>query len=204
MKRWKTLLWILWPVLVLRAGAQGEEELLSGLGGMMKEMTSEMSGTGTAVRVESSVLQSVLPATIPGFRRVEVSGGRGQDLAAAHSTARGRYEGRAGSAVEVSLQDLGTNGAATAWTRMGFRAERSKSGPGGIDRTWTYQGRPAAERYETARKAGEIHVLSGSRFIVRITGTGVEAIALQQALKAVDLTKLDSLPKGATPAPSSR
>jgi hypothetical protein len=204
MNPWKALMWILWPVLVLRAGAQGEDELLSGLGGMMKEMTSEMSGTGTAVRVESSVLQTVLPSALPGFRRVEVSGGRGQDLAAAHSTARGRYEGRSGSAIELSLQDLGTNGAATAWTRMGFRAERSKSGPGGVDRTWTYQGRPAAERYETARKSGEIHVLSGGRFIVRISGTGVDAIALQQALKAVDLSKLDRLPRGAGADPAPR
>lgn len=204
MSRWKALVWILWPVCVLRADAQGGGELLDGLGGMMKEMTSELSGTGTAVRVEAAVLQTLLPASLPGFRRVESTGGRGQDLAAAHSTARGRYEGRSGSAIELSIQDLGTNGAATAWARMGFRAERSKSGPGGVDRTWTHQGRPAAEQYKTAAKTGEIHVLSGGRFIVRISGVGVDAIALHQALKAVDLAKLDGLPRGAGPAPAPR
>lgn len=204
MKLGRALAWILWAVLAPRAGAQGEGEILGGLGGMMKDLTSEMSGTGTAVRVESAVLQTVLPTRVPGFRRVETTGGRGQDLAAAHSTARGRYEGRSGSSIEMSIQDLGNQGAATAWTRMGFRVERSKSGPGGVDRTWTYQGRPAAERYEAARKSGEIHVLSGGRFIVRISGTGVDAMALQQALKALDLAKLDGLSKGAASAPAPR
>lgn len=193
MTHWKAWIVIFLAARVLCATAQ-EEAILSDLGGMMKEMTAGLSETGKVSRVDAGQLQSLLPAVLPGFRRVETTGGSGRDLAAVHSTATGRYEGRPGARIEIEIRDHGTNGARTVWTRMGFDPKRSKSGPGGVDRTWVYLGRPAVERYVVARKSGEIHVLSGGRFVVRVTGTGVDPVALHEALKAVDLAKLDGLP----------
>ena len=172
-------------------GQAQTDSALSDLGGMMGEMTAGMTETGKVALVDATELQVLLPVALAGMRRLDVSSGRDEELAALRSWAKGRYEGRSGSIVEIEIMDMGKKGAKIAWTRMGFEIERARSDSSGIDRTWVYQGRPAVERYRMSRKTGDIHVLSADRFLVRISGTGIEGEVLRTGLQTIDLRKLD-------------
>ena len=63
----------------------------------------------------------------------------------------------------------------------------------GYERTKRIDGQLVHERYDGIAKSGEVSVLVASRFNVTVEGSGVDAAALTNALKSIDLSSIAAM-----------
>jgi len=76
-----------------------------------------------------------------------------------------------------------------AWSKLDVDRETDD----GYERTTTFDGHKAYEKYNDKRKRGEINLIVNSRFIVQVEGRGVEMDELKRAIKKIDLDDLAKL-----------
>ena len=77
----------------------------------------------------------------------------------------------------------------------------------GYERTKRVDGQLVHERYDRRAKSGEVGVLVANRFSVTVEGSGVDAAALTDALKSIDLSSLAAMTtaqaRSSVPQPSA-
>lgn len=97
--------------------------------------------------------------------------------------------------LDVTLIDSGGNSLASlgaaAWTRVELDKESSR----GYERTTTYKGHKAFEKYDSKSKKGEFHVFVDDRYLISIEGRNIEADDLENARDDMNLRKLTRLGK---------
>ncbi|MFN3488642.1 MAG: transposase, partial [Emticicia sp.] len=102
-----------------------------------------------------------------------------------------RYKNDDGS-IEVNIIDVAGTGALmgmAAWSMM----EMDKETENGYEKTMTYKGNKAYEKYDSKNKDGEIAVIVAKRFVVTVSGNNVEIDKIKKTLDDIDLGKLEDL-----------
>ena len=151
-----------------------------------------MAGGKDVQIVDFHELKAMLPASLPGMQRTEASGQGGEAMGVKSSNATGRYTNGAGGSIRIEITDLGSMAGLAALAGKAD-ANMEKETSTGYERTRKVDGQLTHERYDRTAKSGAVGVLVANRFSVTVEGSGVEAAALSDALKAVDLSSLAAM-----------
>jgi hypothetical protein len=79
--------------------------------------------------------------------------------------------------------------ATVAWSRAEIDSETET----GYEKTTTFSGHKAFEKFDTAGKDGQLSILVGGRFVVEVEGSNVTMDQLKTAAGQIDLVKLESM-----------
>lgn len=170
-------------------------------GAAMAEAMAAMGALGAAAGAGSSVptvdfrdLKALMPESLRGMARSEVTGQKTSAMGMTISGAEARYTSADGKAVTIAIADMGSlsgmAGMATyAWASTEIDSERDN----GYEKTTKFKGHKALEKYSKQSQSGELTVLVSGRFVVATNGSNVDMDALKSALGAVDLGKLGRL-----------
>ena len=179
------------------AAEQMEKNLGEGsesMGEAMQKLGEAMSGGEKVEPVSFRELKELLPQSLPGMTREDAGGEKTSAMGIKVSEAHATYRGDNGKRIEIKITDFGslkgTMAMATmAWAMADFERETED----GYEKTTTYQGHKALEKYETDDKEGEIQVIVGKRFMVEVEGRNLDMDEIKSALKKIDLGKLEAM-----------
>lgn len=139
---------------------------------------------------EGDLLQSLLPASLPGgYTRTETSSGGMSGLA---SGAEGVYL-KDDSRIELHILDSGAL-SAVAGIAGGIKSQRTTAN--GYEKVGQVDGRLTTEEYNRASNSGKYAVMVGDRFMVEAEGSKVTIADLKAAVEAVSFPRLEALSKG--------
>ena len=136
----------------------------------------------------------MLPETLAGMKRVDVTGQSGEAMGIKGSSATARYTDGAGASLNVDISDMGSL-AGLAGLASRFDPSMEKQTETGYERTSKVNGQIVHERYDLRAKNGEISIILAERFNVAVRGNGVEPATLQGAIKQIDMAGLVALAK---------
>ena len=170
---------------------------------MMKAFTgaAQTQSTNAPAMVSPKALKEALPKEIAGYERVEAGSEKQAAFGISTVVATGVYESGAKS-IRVELTDMGGMGGLGAMAMMGMaNNEVDKETRTGFERTTTYQGFKALESFDKVSKDAEIQVFLGSRFSVKINGTGLDSFDdMSKTVAAMNLKAVSELkPEAAAP-----
>jgi hypothetical protein len=183
------------------AARQMEEAAKTGtanMGDAMAAMGAAMSGAVNAGKKVETVnyqeLKALLPESLPGMKRTDATGEKSSAMGMQISNAEGRYSSDDGNSATIKITDIGSmtglaGMTAYAWAKVDVDRESDT----GYEKTTTFNGYKAHEKYDKQNKSGEISVLVGDRFVVEVDGRGVDMDAIKSNLGKVDLGKLNSM-----------
>lgn len=166
--------------------------LMGALGSMMQANTN--TATAAAV-VDFRELKGLLPAELPGLKRVSASGEKSGALGMVLSFAEARYEGEGNAYLTLKITDYGGTGLASMMNAGWAMSEVDRETETGYERTTEVAGHKAMEKYDTQYQNGSLEVLVAGRFMIEIDASKVPAERLQEAVLKVDLSKLAALKK---------
>ncbi len=151
-----------------------------------------LAAMGGKTAVDFRELRALLPAELAGLRRTNSSGRKTGAFGVNVSEATGEYGESEGARLEVKITDLGAMGPAATMASFGWTAtEVDSEGDEGYERTTEYQGRKGLEQYRTIDRSGSAKVMVGGRFMVEVTGSGIEPAQLRTAVESIDLGALE-------------
>lgn len=167
------------------------------MGDAMAAMSAAMSGGNGGKKVETvdyKQLKDMLPADLPGMKRTDATGEKTSAMGMQVSNAEGRYSSDQGSSITLKISDIGSltglaGMAAYAWAATDYDRESDHA----YEKTTTFNGYKAHEKYDKQNKSGELSVLVGNRFVVEAQGNGVDMDAIKDAVGKLDLRKLDGM-----------
>jgi hypothetical protein len=162
-------------------------------GEAMKQMGEALSGSVKVEPVDFRQLRELLPESIAGLRRTATEGSRTNLVGIASSKVEAAYEDGKGGRIVLEITDVGTLTGVTAMAFAWVNVEIDREGDSGYERTTTVNGRKAYERYDRARRAGELDVVVAGRFIVGAKATGVDMKVFREAVAKLDLGRLEAL-----------
>lgn len=182
------------PATPQEAIKQGADAMAAASAMMGAAMGAGGDGKGAVEPVDFRLLKDLLPDSIAGLKRGEVSGERAGAAGIKVSHAEARYGEGGGTRLRLKITDAGTMSgfagmASAAWAMVDIDRETDR----GYEKTSTVGGRRMHEKWNSKDKRGEVDVIVGGRFIVELRGTGIEMNELKQAVSAVDFKKLEAL-----------
>lgn len=145
--------------------------------------------------VAAEALSQMLPGTVAGFSRGEVTsasaGAGGMNTASARASYT-RGEGQ----FDLSVTDLG---GAAAFAQLGsaFNVNHSEQTGGKYERVGNVGGRLTSERYDAADRSGAYSVVVAERFMVEAEGHNVAMTDLKAAVSAVGFNRLEAMARAA-------
>jgi hypothetical protein len=169
-------------------------DALQAAGNVMQAFNQAASGGKTVEPVDFRQIKALLPESVEGMQRAEVSGEKSTALGMTISKAEARYTGEDRRVIDVTISDIGTVGglaslALYAWANN----EIYKESPTGYEKTTMFQGNKAYEKYNKRDRSGEMGVLIDKRFVVEVKGDGVSMEDLKGMLSKLDLAKLANM-----------
>jgi hypothetical protein len=172
------------------AAKQGGE----GFGEAMKKMGEAMTAGKRVEPVDFRMLKGLLPESLPGMKRTDAKGEKTAAFGINVSKAEGTYQADSGANIDISISDMGSMTGLTAIAAYGWAmADIDRETDTSYEKTTTYSGHKAHEKYEKSAQHGEIEVLVGNRFVVELNGNQISMDELKAALGKVDLGKLDGM-----------
>jgi len=159
------------------------------MGEAMEQLGQKMNEGAKVEPVDFKELKALLPASLSGMERGEASGEKTSAMGMKVSRAEADYSGGDGG-IHIALQDMGTLSGMAAMAFSWAFTDLEKDTGHGFERTTTYRGHRAFEKYDENDREGEISVLVAKRFLVEVRGHGVAMEDLRAALGAVDVGQL--------------
>jgi hypothetical protein len=161
----------------------------------MKNMEEMMKKGGSYEAVDFRKLKNFLPEELDGMKRTSATGEKTNAFGMKVSEAKGQYENDdRTSSINITITDLGSLQGFAGMAAFGWAfAEIDKETDTGYERTTSYSGHKAFERYDTERNGGNIEVLIAERFMVKSEGNNVSMDQIQSSIGAVDLDGLGSM-----------
>jgi hypothetical protein len=142
---------------------------------------------------DPEVLKTLLPASVAGYARSEVSSSTGGVGGMNGSQAEASYV-KGDASFKLTITDLGAAGALGAMANA-FNVRSSSESNGKYEKTGKVDGRMTTESYDRNTKQGEFLVLAGDRFSIAAEGSGVSINDLKAAVAAVNPARLEGLAK---------
>jgi hypothetical protein len=186
-----------------QAMKQGAEAMAAAAGAMGAMMGGD--GKGAVEPVDFRELKALLPESIGGLKRGEVTGEKTGVMGIKVSNAEARYGAGGAANITLKIMDPGSMSgfagmAGAAWAMVDVDRESSS----GYEKTSTTAGRKTYEKWEKEGKRGEVNMIVAERFIIEISGEGVDMKQLKQAVAALDIKKLEGLKSAAPAAAASK
>jgi len=162
----------------------------------MKEVESALEVSGGKVEpIDFRTLKEMLPETAAGLPRKSSEGEKAGTMGIKISTANADYSSEEGDkSLEISITDMGYLSNTVALATAGWlMAEIDRETDNEYEKTTTFGGYKAFEKYNSQYNDGSLAVLVGERFIVQIDGNGVSMDEIKAAMEAIDLDNLEAM-----------
>jgi Yip1 domain len=140
-----------------------------------------------------ATLQALLPASLAGLPRGEISSASAGAAGIGGSNVEARYE-QGESRITLQLTDMAALGA-MAGIGAALGVETSKQDANGYEKVGSVDGRMTTEKWDAAAKSGNYSVMVANRFMVQADGSGTTMEALKGAVESVGIAKLEALAK---------
>lgn len=168
-------------------------------GASQVDMSKALGAIGTIVTggnqtkpVDFHKLRDMLPASLPGLTRGDVSGESNSAMGMSASDASARYSDNNGTSITVKITDMGSlSGLAGMAAKFDPNFERETDT--GFERTTRINGQLVHEQYDNSDKSGNVSIIVANRFSVEIDGNNVTMDQLTGALGQVNMGQLASL-----------
>ena len=161
---------------------------------MQAAAKASADGKPTVQAVPIDTLKGMLPASLGGFVRGEVSGESGGAGVIQGSSAEGVYK-KGDAQITLTVTDTAAAGAlATLGGALNVQSERQT--PTGYEKVHMDGGRMVSEEWDNQAKSGKYSVMVGSRFVVEAQGQGADMSDLKGAVGAMPLDRLAAMSKG--------
>ena len=175
-----------------KSGGAGMDDAMAAMGAMGAAMGST---DGKKVEtVDFRQLKDLLPESLPGMTRTDATGEKTGAMGMQISTAEGRYKSNGPGSMSVTMTDIGSMSGLAGMANYAWSAtEYDRESGTGYEKTTTFNGHKAQEKYDRSGRFGELSVMVGGRFVVKAEGRDVDMNAIKAALGKVDLAKLDGM-----------
>jgi hypothetical protein len=159
-----------------------------------KQMQSGAGADGQAIQpTDPEVLKGLLPETVAGYARSDVSSSSGGAGGVSGSSAEGKYA-KGDARLTVTITDLGAAGALGAMANA-FNVRSSSESNGHYEKVGKVDGRMTTESFDSSSKHGEFSVMAGDRFMIAAEGDNVSVDELKAAVAAVNPARVEGLAK---------
>jgi len=164
----------------------------------MAEGMKQLEGDGKEGKAVEPVdfreLKVLLPDRAAGMARSEIKGERNAMMGIKISEATAEYATEEGNSIRIKIMDMGSVSgivglATVAWSRAEIDSETET----GYEKTTTFSGHKAFEKFDTANKGGQLSILVGGRCVVEVEGSNVTMDQLKTAAGQINLGKLESM-----------
>lgn len=177
--------------------AEKTEAGTANLGDAMAAMGAAINAGNAGKKVETvdyRELKEMLPESLPGMKRTDATGEKTAAMGMQVSHAEGKYSGDKGESLTLKITDIGSmSGLAGMATYAWANVEVDRENDSGYEKTTSFNGFKAHEKYDKSAKSGEFSALVGNRFVVEADGYNIDMDALKGALGKVDLRKLEGM-----------
>lgn len=157
----------------------------------IKEEAENMSNEEPKEVVDAKLLKELLPDDAAGLARKSAESEKVGAMGFMVSRAEANYKDGDNS-IEVNIIDVAGTGALmgmAAWSMM----DMDKETENGYEKTTTYKGNKAYEKYNSKNNDGEMAVIVAKRFVVTVKGRNVAMDKIKDTLDDIDLGKLEDL-----------
>ncbi|MCB0707159.1 MAG: hypothetical protein KDC34_17705 [Saprospiraceae bacterium] len=161
----------------------------------MKQLQNMQNGEKVEV-VDFRKLKEMLPATLAGMERTDISGEKAGAMGFTISTANATYKSD-GKKVEVTIVDGGGVGMAQMGLAAWAMAEIDQEDDNGWKKTTTIAGQKAYQEHNTRDKSGQVSLLVGGRGVMTIEYDGMDSGDAEKLLKGLDVNGVANLFKAA-------
>lgn len=176
------------------APAAGAQQAQVDMAKAMQAMGMALNGGKKVEPVSYKELKALLPEDLSGFRRKEAKGEKNGAMGLSVSEASARYGGEGPANLRIKIVDVGSLSGPLAMGLAGWASlEIDRESDDGYEKTTTFSGYKAIEKYNNRSKHGEIKVLLSNRFIVEVDGHDVPMDGIKAAAGKLDLKKLEGL-----------
>jgi len=158
----------------------------------LAEQGARPRGAPAAVTpVSADQLKDLLPGTIAGFVRGEITSESSGAAGIQTASARAGYS-LGDSRMTLTVTDMGGAG---AFAQLGsaFNVNHSEQTGGTYEKIGNVEGRLTTEKYDSTARSGEYSVVVAERFMVEASGEKVDMTALKAAVASVGFGHLEQL-----------
>ncbi len=155
---------------------------------MLKALVN--GGKGNAHTLSRQELKTYLPASAGSLARTSAESSSGSFSGISGTSATASY-GASPNTVSIDITDAANMSGLTALMDILMSVERDDDS--GYEKTVELDGTKVHEKWQSADKHAELVGVVGSRFVVAVTGNGVDMGAAEHAFTAVDLAKLSAV-----------
>jgi hypothetical protein len=137
-------------------------------------------------------LRGVVPASLGGLARNEISVERNAALGIQISQAEATYSDGAGKELDLEIMDIGGSAglmAIASWAGI----EQDRQSSTGYEKTYRANNRVLHEVWDQSSMHGEFSIITSNRFVVTIRGNVPSMDALKSVAGGVDLAALDRM-----------
>ncbi|MEO8575932.1 MAG: hypothetical protein ABI556_04495 [Gemmatimonadales bacterium] len=160
----------------------------------MNAMNNAATGGKKVETVDFRELKALLPGSAGGIARTDASGEKSGAMGIMVSSAEGTYESADGKQVTLKISDIGSLSGVAGMTGYAWaNNEIDRESDNEYEKSTTFKGYKALEKYNKKTHSGDLSVLIGGRFVVEAQGSNVDMKALKDVLASVDLKKLDGM-----------
>jgi len=170
---------------------QTEQEKAIELVDKIKEEAENMSNEEPKEVVDAKLLKELLPEEAAGLARKSAESEKVGSMGFMVSKAEAKYKND-DSSIEINIIDVAGTGALmgmAAWSMM----DMDKETENGYEKTTTYKGNKAYEKYNSKNNDGEMAVIVAKRFVVSVKGRNIEMDKIKDTLDDIDFGKLEDL-----------
>jgi hypothetical protein len=153
---------------------------------------TDANGKPALVPVSTDQLKALLPSSLDGYERGDVSSASAGADGIGGSSTSAEYKKDDGAHFELSITDMGAVGGLTA-IASAFGVETSKETATGYEKVGKVEGRMTTEEWDRESKAGKFAWIIANRFVVSADGSGGNIDELKDAVKAVKPADLRAL-----------
>jgi hypothetical protein len=169
-----------------------QQNAVAATAGMLTALGGAMGGSRHIDPVDFHTLKDLLPSALPGLQRADAQGSSQQALGVKGSSASADYQGQSGERAVMKISDMsGVSGLLDLATAVAQTT--SSESDAGFERDATVAGRTVHEKYDNKSRHGEISAIVAKRFVVEVTGDGMEMASLEQDIGAVDFARLEAM-----------
>ncbi len=154
----------------------------------------QQGGPNKVVAIDPERLKALLPDTVAGAARTDVSATSAGAAGFAASNAEATYQ-NGNARVTLKITDLAAAGGFAAMAGA-INVQSDETTATGYKKVHTENGMLTTERYDNQSKSGEYSVIVASRFAIEADGDGVTMDALKAAVAAVGTDRVAALAHG--------
>lgn len=170
---------------------QTEQEKAMELVDKITKEAENMSNEEPKEVVDAKLLKELLPDEAAGLARKSAESEKVGAMGFMVSKAEAKYKNDE-SSIEINIIDVAGTGALmgmAAWSMM----DMDKETENGYEKTTTYKGNKAYEKYNSKNRDGEMAVIVAKRFVVTVKGRDIEMDKIKDTFDDIDLGKLADL-----------